>query len=246
MIASSLRVLVRPSSSPFTPLRRIAALVLLGVAVNAPDVAAQPTPDTNVWIQGLAIGQLSENWRAHVEVQPRWVDDASELGLTIVRTALGRRVSPRVTVWLGHAWIPRTFGEGVRHEQRIWQQLSLTGPVLAGWTTTGRLRVEQRWLEPWDGVSHRARGMVRAQRPIATGSPWGVWAYDELMVTMGDTPRGPSSGFDRNRLSAGVSRRVSPLVSFDAGYVWEHGVLGTGRRDDHIALGVLYLNWPRR
>lgn len=222
----------------------VALAVLLGA--TATPAAAQPSPDTQIWIQGLALGQLSEQWRSHVEVQPRWFDDASELGLTIVRTAIGRRVSPRVTAWLGHAWIPRTFGDGVRHEQRIWQQLLLTGPVLGGWTTTGRLRVEQRWLEPWDGVSHRVRGMARVQRPVANGSPWGVWAYDELMVTLDDTPRGPSSGFDRNRLSAGVSRRLSATVSFDAGYLWERGVAGPGRRDDHVALGVLYLAWPRR
>jgi hypothetical protein len=179
-------------------------------------------------------------------VQQRWFDGASDLGLTIVRYGVGRRLSPQVTVWLGHAWVPRTFGEGVRHEQRIWQQLSLNGPVVGGWTTTGRVRIEQRWLEPWDGVSHRGRFMARAQRPLSTGNPWGVWAYDELMLTFDDTARGPGRGFDRNRLSAGISRRVSPLVSFDAGYVWEHGVFGTGRRDDHVALGVLYLNWPRR
>jgi hypothetical protein len=245
MIAGSLRVFVLPSPS-VPPLRRTVAALLLAIASTPATAWAQPTPDTNVWIQGLATGQLSENWRSHVEIQPRWVDDASELGLTIIRTALGRRVSPRVTVWLGHAWVPRTFGDGVRHEQRIWQQLSVTGPVLAGWATSGRLRVEQRWLEPWDGRSHRVRMLARAQRPLAAGSAWGVWGYDELMVTLDDTPSGPSSGFDRNRASAGVSRRLSATVSFDAGYLWEHGVFGTGRRDDHVALGVLYLTWPRR
>jgi len=231
-----------PCRRLFAGLAVVLALTL-GLVTSA---AAQPDPDRQVWIQGLALGQLSENWRSHIEVQPRWFDDSSELGLTIVRTAIGRRLSPRVTVWLGHAWIPRTFGEGVRHEQRIWQQLSLAGPVLGGWTTSGRLRVEQRWLEPWDGLSHRVRMMARAQRPLAPTSPWGVWAYDELMVTLDDTPQGPQDGFDRNRLSAGISRRVSPLVSFDAGYVWERGVAGAGRRNDHVALGVLYLNWPRR
>lgn len=231
-------------SAAVTP--RTAASVALALLFAVAPASAQPTPDAQVWIQGLAVGQLSENWRAHVEVQPRWLDDASELGLTIVRTALGRRVSPRVTLWLGHAWIPRTFGEGVRHEQRIWQQLSIVGPVVGGWNTSGRVRIEQRWLDPWDGVSLRGRFMARAQRPFSPGNRWGVWTYDELMVTADDTPRGPQSGFDRNRLAAGLARTVSPTVSFDIGYVWEHGVFGTGRRDDHVALGVLYVNWPRR
>lgn len=218
------------------------ALLLLSVV----DGQAQPNPDRQVWVQGLAIGQLSDNWRSHIEVQPRWFEDGSELGLTIIRYAIGRRLTPRVTAFVGHAWVPRTFGEGVRHEQRIWQQFSVVGPALGGWSTSGRLRVEQRWLEPWDGASHRVRMLARAQRPVGATKRWGVWAYDELMVTLDDTPRGPASGFDRNRLAGGVSRRLAPIVSVDAGYLWERGVFGAGRRNDHIAIGVLNLSLPRR
>jgi Protein of unknown function (DUF2490) len=215
-------------------------------AAGGADASAQQNPDRQIWVQGLALGQLSENWRSHIEVQPRWFDDGSELGLTIVRTALGRRLTPRVTAWLGQAWVPRTFGEGVRHEQRIWQQLTLTGPALGAWSTLGRLRVEQRWLEPWDGVSHRVRMLARAQRPVGVTKQWGVWAYDELMVTLDDTPRGPQDGFDRNRLAAGITRRLSGVASVDAGYLWERGVFGAGRRNDHVAIGVLNLSLPRR
>ena len=236
------RVLAGNGAAPALTLGCLLAALL----ALAGDAAAQQNPDRQVWVQGLALGQLSDNWRSHVEVQPRWFEDGSELGLTIVRTALGRRLTPRVTAWLGHAWVPRTFGEGVRHEQRIWQQLSIAGPALGGWSTSGRLRVEQRWLEPGDGVSHRVRMLARAQRPVGATKRWGLWAYDELMVTLDDTPRGPASGFDRNRLAGGVSRRLSPVVSVDAGYLWERGVFGAGRRDDHIAIGVVNLSLPRR
>lgn len=225
---------------------RLVAVALAAVLVLTADAAAQQNPDRQVWVQGLALGQLSENWRSHLEVQPRWFDDGSELGLTIVRYALGRRVTPRVTAWLGHAWVPRTFGEGVRHEQRVWQQLTLTGPALGSWSTLGRLRLEQRWLDPWDGASHRVRMLARAQRPVGTTRQWGVWAYDELMVTLDDTPRGPESGFDRNRLAAGLTRRLSAVASVDAGYLWERAVFGAGRRNDHVAIGVLNLSLPRR
>lgn len=224
-----------------------ALTVVLAVAASAGEVAAQQNPDRQVWVQGLALGQLSENWRSHLEVQPRWFDDSSELGLSIIRYAIGRRVSRRVTAFVGHAWVPRTFGEGVRHEHRIWQQLSITGPAPGGWATSGRVRLEQRWLEPWDDASHRLRLLARAQKPVAAGSAWSVWGYDELMVTLDDTAQGPASGFDRNRVSAGLSRRLSPVVSFDVGYLWERGVFGAdGRRNDHIALGVIYVALPRR
>lgn len=216
------------------------------LALPARHAVGQPNPDRQAWVQALAIGQLSERWRSHVEVQPRIFDGASELGLTIVRGALGRVVHPRLTVFAGYAWVPRTYGDGVRHEQRLWQQLSLTGPGLGRWTTSGRVRLEQRWLDPWADTSHRLRLMARAQRPVG-GRGWGVYAYDELMVTLDDTASGPQDGFDRNRLSAGVSRRVSPVMSFDAGYLWERGVFnGDGRRHDHIAIAVVNVSLPRR
>ncbi len=221
----------------------VAALVAV---VARPGIgAAQDNPDQQAWVQVLALGQLGDDWRTHVEVQPRFMNDASELGLTIVRTAVGRRVAPRLTAWLGHAWVPRTLGAGVRHEQRIWQQLTFAAPALGRWTPSARLRVEQRWLEPWDGVSHRVRLLARAQRPLGATSPWGLFAYDELMVTLDRTPRGPARGFDRNRLSGGLSRRLSPSVSTDLGYIWETATITGGRRHDHVVVAVLNLTAPR-
>lgn len=226
--------------------RAIMRAVLAVVLLTAPAVAgAQDPSDGQVWVQAVATGQLGDDWRTHVEVQPRWFNDASELGLTIVRTAIGRRVAPRVTAWVGHAWVPRTLGDGVRHEQRLWQQLSYAAPVVARWTPTARLRVEQRWLQPWDGVSHRVRLLARGQRPLGAATPWAVFAYDEAMFTLDQTRRGPARGFDRNRLAAGLVRRFSPVVSSDLGYVWETAAIPGGRRNDHVLLAVLNLSIPR-
>ena len=222
-----------------------AAAVLLMQLTGPVTMHAQDTSDGQVWVQALALGQLGDDWRTHVEVQPRVMSGASELGLTIVRTAIGRRVAPRVTAWVGHAWVPRTLGEGVRHEQRLWQQLLVNAPVARGWTPTVRLRVEQRWLQPWDGASHRVRLLARGQRPLGAATPWAVFAYDEAMFTLDQTRRGPARGFDRNRLAAGLVRRFSPAVSSDLGYIWETATIPGGRRNDHVLLAVLNLSIPR-
>jgi hypothetical protein len=64
---------------------------------------------------------------------------------------------------------------------------------------------------------------------------------------MDRTSAGPARGYDRNRLSAGVTRRVSRAVSMDGGYLWENSALpGGAGRNDHIAIGVLNLALPRR
>lgn len=225
-----------------------AAVVLAAVVglMRPGAAAAQDNPDAQMWIQMLAVGDLANNWRTHIEVQPRFMDDASELGLTLIRTALGRSIAPRLSAWIGHAWVPRTLGADTRHEQRIWQQLLAAPPPVSGWTPSIRFRMEQRWLAPWNGVAHRLRLLTRAQRTLGTARRWGVFAYDEVMVTLDRTPRGPSRGYDRNRLSAGVVRRFSPTASTDVGYIWENTAIVEGRRNEHIFVAVLNLAVPRR
>lgn len=227
-------------------MRRFVSVLLLLSLLRPEAVLAQDLDDFQIWVQTLAQGRLSENWRSHFEVWPRWFDDGSELGLTIMRTAIGRRITSRLTGWAGYAFIPRTQGDGVRYEQRSWQQLSLTLPPSAGWTVSSRLRLEQRWLDPWEGSSHRIRGMARVQRPFRQGSRWGLAVYDEVMVTLDDTSLGPKQGFDRNRIFGGVMRSLGPAATIETGYLWEHTALApSGSRNEHVLATSLTLQWPR-
>ena len=57
--------------------------------------AAQDTVDGQLWVQVVATLRLSENWRLHLEEQPRWYQNWSEPYQVITRTALGRRFGPR-------------------------------------------------------------------------------------------------------------------------------------------------------
>lgn len=225
---------------------RTALICLSLLCVAATPVAAQDTQDGQLWMQALATGQLSKNWRSHLELQPRLFDNASELGITLVRTAVGRQLSPRATVWLGHAWIPRSLGPTTTHEQRIWQQLSLTFPRAGRWAPSARIRLEQRWLGQWANSVHRVRLMARAQRPLNTESPWHVALFNEAMITLDTTPSGPFRGYDRNRLWGGIGRRLSPTFTTEFGYMWENSTIrGPRQRNEHVALVVLNINWPK-
>ncbi|MGE0815049.1 MAG: DUF2490 domain-containing protein [Vicinamibacterales bacterium] len=232
---------LRPSARGWT------ALVVLGLLLGPAEAArAQGSPDAQLWFQTLALGQIAEAWRAHLEVQPRVFDSASELGLTIVRGAVGRQLGARSVLWAGYAWVPRTFGPGLRHETRIWQQFTASAPPVAGWTASTRLRLEQRRLDPWDGTSHRLRILGRAQRRFGA-SPWGFGLYNETMLTLDDTARGPERGFDRNRFYTGVLRQISPELSTELGYIWERASTGgPGRRHDHALMGVVNIAFAVR
>lgn len=216
------------------------------LAVVAP-AAAQDTMDGQLWMQVLAIGQISPKWRTHLEFQPRIFDNASELGLTLVRTAIGRQLTPRVSVWAGHAWVPRSLGPTTTHEHRSWEQVSITLPRAGQWAPSARIRLEQRHLKLWDDTVHRLRLLARVQRPLQAGSPWHVAMYDEAMITLDTTTPGPFRGYDRNRLFGGVGRRLNPTFTVEFGYLWENSTIrGPLQRNEHIASTVLNVAWPRR
>lgn len=227
---------------------RSALLVgVFALVLSVSPVRAQDYQDGQLWSQTVVTSQLSAKWRSHIEFQPRVFDNVRELGITIIRTAIGRQLTPRVTVWAGHAAVARSLGPATHWENRIWQQLSLTLPRAGAWSPSARVRLEQRHLDSWANTSHRLRVMARAQRPVRANSPWHVAFYDEAMFTFDTTARGPYSGYDRNRAFSGMGRRLSPAFTVEGGYLWENStVRGPGQRNDHIGLVVLNVAWPRR
>ena len=198
---------------------RVRAAMLLGVLF----IAAEPVPasaqvqhDAQVWAQVVATLRLSD-WRVHLELQPRFSQDVSELDQTITRWAIGRQLNPRMTLWGGHAWISRTLGDPTRHEQRVWQQLSWTLPEARRWTPSLRFRLEQRFLDGWSDNSHRLRSMLRGVHPIS--GCWSLAVWDEFMVNFDKTGSGPPEGFDQNRVFAGTLRRLSSHATIEFGYL---------------------------
>lgn len=222
-------------------LSRLIALVLVVLAAPA-QAFAQAQHDSQVWIQFLDTHPLAPEWRLHLEVQPRWSQDVSELDHTLFRWAVGRVLTNRVSVWGGHAWVPRTLGEGVRHEHRVWEQLSVTLPPAARWNPSLRFRLEQRF-QGWEDNSHRLRTMVRAVRPLKTGT-WSIATWDELMLTFDKTERGPVRGYDRNRAFGGVLRRLSPKAGLEFGYLLQASNPPTAPPQyDHAAFAWINLTY---
>ncbi len=192
---------------------------LMVLALPAASVA-QDSVDTQFWVQVLATVRLSENWRLHLEEQPRWYEDISDSYQIITRTAIGRQVHDRATLWGGYAWVAKPPGPGTTHEHRIWQQLSATFPAAGQWTPSLRLRLEQRFQNGWLDSSHRLRTMGRFVRPLNDSRSWSLATWDELFVTFDDTESGPWQGVDQNRLFAGVLRQLNPKTGVEFGYMW--------------------------
>lgn len=212
-------------------------LVLCWTAWHPSPAAAQADGDVQQWTLLLATLRPTSDWRVHLELQPRLGDDVSALNQHLTRWAIGRQLSPRVSAWAGHAWVVNPPGPGTLHEQRLWQQLSIALPGAGQWTPSLRLRLEQRFVDRWSDTSHRARALARVTRPLGARQHWTLVAWNELFVTLDETPVGPARGVDRNRLFGGLRRTLSPRAALETGYVWQATRPRSGpRQDAHVAL----------
>lgn len=111
-----------------TTLRFAFALVAAAISVAPAPALADVVEDVQVWTPTTFQKVLGDQWFVQAETQVRFVDDASELQNSLFRPALGYRVTPKATLFLGYAWVPY-FYPARRNEQRIWQQLLMTIPA---------------------------------------------------------------------------------------------------------------------
>ncbi len=238
---------VRPNAGPFGSALIAGVLLLTGCAGDARAQSVPVVHDRQAWL--LLLGQipLGDAWVVHAEAQPRFNDDISQKDQLLLRGALGRRLSPRVMVWGGYGYIPRWSGDITFHEQRLWEQVTATLPKAGKWAPSIRLRQEQRFLEQWGDTSHRFRALGRLVRPIGR-SPWSVAVWDEWFVTLDETVGGPRQGYDQNRFFLTALRKLSPAVTVEAGYLWQHvpGTAIKAARHGHSVFGwITYAPPPR-
>lgn len=221
---------------------RSIALVVGALTLFSSPSSAQDAVDGQLWIQVLATGRLSENWRWHLEEWPRLSEDAGGPFQIITRTALGRRISDRATLWGGYAWVAKPPGPGVAHEHRTWQQLTATFPAIEQWAPLMRLRLEQRFQDTWEDSSHRLRLMGRVVRPLDDTRMWSFATWNEFFVTFDETERGPWQGVDQNRLFAGLLRQLNAKAGLEFGYLWTTTrPPASDRRHAHVAFVWLNL-----
>jgi hypothetical protein len=194
--------------------------------------------DFQVWapaILQLDIGpKVLRGW---FEVQPRFDEDAGQLGVLLTRPALGVYVRPWLTAWAGYAYVERLRPE-YAHEHRAWEQLQANATVdeESGTKVMARLRVEHRLREGEDPVAHRVRLLVRAQRALADLKPMSLHGivWNEVFVGLNTVKWGPASGFDRNRSFIGLGLQMIPEARFEVGYMFEVA----HRRGDADELGA--------
>ena len=124
--------------------------------------------DTGLWLGAFSQGQF--NFKDLEDARTRWwfdgnarfLGDDFELFQGVVRPGLGYQLNEEQTAWVGYAWIGESLPDLTFHENRIWEQWTLTRER-GDMTIQLRSRLEQRFVSLGDDVGWRFRQMLRLQ-----------------------------------------------------------------------------------
>jgi hypothetical protein len=195
---------------------RLLALVLSVLVYPS----AHANSDFQSWNAVALAGPVKESspWQYWFDGHYRLQDNASELGVFIIRPAIGYKINTKTTFWLGYARIGIDGEPSNTYEDRIWQQATFSMGALFGGSLSGRTRLEQRFRdEVASDTGHRLRQFVRWAKPI--NEKWSMVVWDELFVGLNDSDWGQRSGFDQNRLYVGPAYHLNKKWRVELGYM---------------------------
>jgi hypothetical protein len=152
----------------------------------------------------------------YLELQPRFDDDAQDLDEVQHRAALLVRPIDQLSLGPGFVWVA-SFEESYEPECRVYEEARWDGgPLGAG----ARLRLEQRFFEGPDSLSHRVRLRVSVETELLelADMPLSLVLSNEAFANLNDT-EGHREGFDQNRAFAGLSLKVAAGIKLTTGYM---------------------------
>lgn len=200
--------------------RALVVLLVLAIGMPASRGQDQERPiDFQLFMEAPTQFRLRDKWRLFVEPSPRVGGDHFRLNQMLFRSGIVYQptnwFAARGTYDAFFNYEPSFF-----YEQRLAQQLFFLKRLQPVWVSS-RTRLEERLIERVQGASIRLRQQLSLEYPIRA-TPWALLLYDELFCTLNKTSNGPARGFDRNRIFAGVNRRLAPTITLQIGYRLEY------------------------
>lgn len=222
------------------------SILITAVLVCGATSARAADDETGIWMiasvsDTFATGNTSSKWSYWFEAQARYVDLESGANQWLLRPGLGYSYSDNVSLWAGYSRFRTRRATGaVVEEDRWWQQVNWqAGPGLGG-NLSFRARFEERTVS-FDGdirVILRLQG--RYTRPLSDNTSL-VLAIEPFFDVV-DTDWGGPAGFDQNRISIGVNRRLGSDWSLEVGYM-NQLVRPNAGEDRSIHLGIVNLRY---
>lgn len=224
---------------------RTGTLTAIGAAcaVTFASPAAATEDDFNIWTGQFITIDLGEDsdWFIRGEAQERFTDDADRLGQLLLRSFVGYRITDKVNLGGGYAYIlTDPAGPPELNEHRFYQELNVRLIDRDGVTLDSRTRLEQRTFEETSGTSWRFRNFVQLKVPISESNKF--VAYTEPFIELNDT-QVQRGGLSVWRNFAGVSVPIADGVEMVPGYLNQTVFRDGEDRMDHVANVNIFMNF---
>ena len=237
----------------FKKLHILIASSVIALALCNPVVADDVVEDFQTWGNITATGSFSSHPKIKwwLEGQGRFGNDSSRFSQGIIRPGVGYALNEKTSIWLGYAWIPTSFpfaGQSPFNEHRVWQQLLWSNPYSFG-TITSRTRMEQRTfdIQGSTDVAHRFRQFLKWTVPMPAISPKVSFVLlDEIFINLNNIDTGARTGFNQNRIFAGIAYKVNKVATAEIGYMNQYFNRPSSPRPDqmqHLLAINLFLNF---
>ncbi len=219
-------------------------------AMSMSVVADNLFQDAGSWLQVVGEGSLKvvnpklEKSRVWLEGQARFDDDLKHWYQGAVRAALGYSLSDRATIWAGYTWVPtQSIGKSFISEQDVWPAFRYVLPTTFG-IVSFRTMIESNFIKGKD-VRFRPRQMLRIMHPLAFEPRLSLISWDEFFIRVNSTKYGGQSGFDQNRVFAGLGWSFNKNFRAETGYMNQYvdDATHTNNTLRHLIMGSLFINF---
>lgn len=207
-------------------------------------IASADEEDTRLWQAFIAEGNITNDLRWYAEVQARWKDDVNNFDQGLLRPALNFALTEKSSLWMGYVYADTKTAKGHTHEDRWWQQFQYASKY-NDITWLSRSRLEQRHLDSGDSTSYRLRQQLRASWPMNGRHDFSYLVWDEAFWNINETQWAGDSGFNQNRLFAGVMWRYTGSSRWEIGYLnqYVNGSNGATDRMNHVISSFLFIGF---
>lgn len=226
---------------PFIIYHFIAAFLLLATL----NVANAAEEDGRAWLNLQANGSTGiDHLRWYMELQPRYREELREREQVLIRPALYYQLDKMNSVWLGYAYV-RTFTDNplTQREHRYWQQFAHEFAPIYGMRLRSLTRLEQRTFEGTNDTGHKIRQRLMLNIPFENHVNLSTLISEEYHHNLNDTDYGARSGFDQNRLFAGLAWVINPRVLMETGYLNQYIRRNNEDAMNHVLSTTLYFKF---
>lgn len=219
-------------------------IVVMTLIFMAKSDASDLDEDFQSWNQITGTYHITPEWMVNMDAQARFNHDAGDLGQVIMRPSFGYQLDKHWSLWLGYAYQGSYNAHkngSFNDEHRVFQQLSYADQI-GDLKYSARTRVEERTYDFKDlDANVRARQMFRLEYPIAAG--FYAAGQEEVFVNLSGN-QAAQTGFDQNRLWAGIGYYFTPKIKLETGYMNQYvNVAHKDNQLNHIVSTSLYFNY---